>query len=306
MQSRSSILLKTAVAPVWSEHQGMNTNILFDEGAQRSFVTEELASKLDIKAEGTELINLSTFGNTSTRVQHLPKAIIYVEPIEGEKIPIEVLVVPTIANQITNYSANKTRDCKHLKGLRLAHRITNDNNFRISLLIGADFYWDFVEDTVIRGIGPTAVKSKLGYLLSGPTSPDVNRKSGLVGMFNILTNPKPEEFKIESLGEVDTKHEDENMYRKSSVEFHENRYVPKLPWKHDHETLPINVITKQRTDHVIEFHENRRDNRINIRVGDIVQVYDEKPRTRWKKAIFPDRQTLSARDQQRGPIKYSR
>ncbi|CAG2222556.1 unnamed protein product [Mytilus edulis] len=38
-----------------------------------------------------------------------------------------------------------------------------------------------------------------------------------------------------------------------------------------------------RTDHVIEFHENRRDNRINIRVGDIVQVYDEKPRTRWKK-----------------------
>ena len=110
--------MKTGVAPVWSEHQGMNTNILFDEGAQRSFVTEELASKLDIKAEGTESINLSTFGNTSTKVQRLPKAIIYVEPREGEKIPIEGLVVPTIASPITNYSANNTRDCKHLKGLK--------------------------------------------------------------------------------------------------------------------------------------------------------------------------------------------
>ncbi|KAH3841251.1 hypothetical protein DPMN_114710 [Dreissena polymorpha] len=37
----------------------------------------------------------------------------------------------------------------------------------IAVLIGADHYWDLVEDTVIRGNGPTAVKSKLGYLLSG-------------------------------------------------------------------------------------------------------------------------------------------
>ena len=109
------VLLKTAVALVWTENQGMNTNILLDEGAQRSFVTEELASKLDLKTEVTEVINLSTSGNTSTKVQHLPKAIIYVEPIEGEKIPIEVLGVPTIASPITNYSANKTRDCKHLE-----------------------------------------------------------------------------------------------------------------------------------------------------------------------------------------------
>ncbi|VDI53500.1 Hypothetical predicted protein [Mytilus galloprovincialis] len=208
----------------------MNTNILFDEGAQRSFVTEELASKLDIKAVGTEDIHLSAFGNASTKVRHLPKGMIYVESIEGVKIPIEVLVVPTIASPITNYSENDTRNCKHLIGLRLAHPITNDDKLSISLLIGADFYWDFIEDTVIRGKGPTAVKSKLGYLLSGPTSPEMNRKSGAVGMFNILTNYKPEEFnleafwKLESLGVVDVEPEDENidfmnMYQKTSVAF---------------------------------------------------------------------------------------
>ena len=41
-------------------------------------------------------------------------------------------------------------------------------NFEISLLIGADFYWDLVGDHIIRGDGPTAMSSKLGYLLSGP------------------------------------------------------------------------------------------------------------------------------------------
>jgi hypothetical protein len=40
----------------------------------------------------------------------------------------------------------------------------------MSLLIGADHYWDVVEDKIVRGSGPTAAKSKIGYLLSGPTS----------------------------------------------------------------------------------------------------------------------------------------
>ncbi|VDI52154.1 Hypothetical predicted protein, partial [Mytilus galloprovincialis] len=92
----------------------------------------------------------------------------------------------------------------------------------------------------------------------------MNRKSGAVGMFNILTNHKPEEFnleafwKLESLGVVDVEPEDENidfmnMYQKTSVEFRKNRYVAKLPWKQDHETLPTNyVITKQRTHNVVK------------------------------------------------------
>jgi len=36
------------------------------------------------------------------------------------------------------------------------------------MLIGADDYWDIVGDDIIRGNGPTAVASRLGYFLSGP------------------------------------------------------------------------------------------------------------------------------------------
>ena len=50
----------------------------------------------------------------------------------------------------------------------MAHPITSDENFHVSVLVGADYYWQFIQDHVVRGDGPTAVQSRLGYLLSGP------------------------------------------------------------------------------------------------------------------------------------------
>lgn len=40
----------------------------------------------------------------------------------------------------------------------------DDENFEISILIGADYYWSFVEDHIIRRTEPNAVAYKLGYL----------------------------------------------------------------------------------------------------------------------------------------------
>ena len=42
----------------------------------------------------------------------------------------------------------------------LAHPVTSESEFDISLLIGADQYWKIVEDNVVRGNGATAVTSK--------------------------------------------------------------------------------------------------------------------------------------------------
>ena len=49
------------------------------------------------------------------------------------------------------------------------HPLSSDSEFAISLLVGADYYSDIVGDKVVHGSGPTAVESKLGYLLSGST-----------------------------------------------------------------------------------------------------------------------------------------
>ena len=79
-----------------------------------------------------------------------------------------------IAAPLQNTYHNHLLTMKHLNGLQLANPVTKDRKFEISLLIGADYYWKFVGDHIVRGEGPTAMQSKLGYLLSGPLSPTIS------------------------------------------------------------------------------------------------------------------------------------
>jgi hypothetical protein len=60
--------------------------------------------------------------------------------------------------------------------LKLAHPNPSDRPFNIEILIGADYYWDFILNHVVCGKGPTIVKSKLSYLLSGPIH-ETNKKN---------------------------------------------------------------------------------------------------------------------------------
>lgn len=55
----------------------------------------------------------------------------------------------------------------------------------ISLLIGVNHYWVIVGNGIIRGPGPVAVSSKIGYLLSGPTHS--NAKYNHVVSYNVLS-----------------------------------------------------------------------------------------------------------------------
>ena len=89
---------------------------------------------------------------------------------DGGEVPISVLVVPKIAAPLQNAMPLPGDQYPYLHGLKLTHPVGSDNKFEITLLIGADFYWNLVQDKIIRGNGPTAVESKIGYLLSGPLS----------------------------------------------------------------------------------------------------------------------------------------
>lgn len=95
------------------------------------------------------------------------------------------------------------------------------------MLISADFYWDIVEDQVVRGNRPTAVKSKIGNLLSGPVHAQITRASDHV--FNIMASHAPADilerfWSLESMG-ISPNCDDTDKtdyfrdYQQSSVEF---------------------------------------------------------------------------------------
>ena len=146
----------------------MEGNILFDEGAQRSFITKSLADQLKLLPTSHENISVSSFGAQVSTVKRLAVASIFVHTLNNIKISVSVLIVPELAAPIRNSVQTHLNQFQYLQDLPLAHLVTSDENFQISVLIGADFYWSFVQDSVVRGDGPTAVESRLGYLLSGP------------------------------------------------------------------------------------------------------------------------------------------
>ena len=261
-QSRAGVLLKTAITDVCYKHNINSAAILFDEGAQRSFITEALANELQLPRQSTEAVSLSAFGGSSEKYQHIDTSTMYVVTKQQQKIPIPVLIVPTIATPIDISHRSEITKLSYLKGLKLAHPISYAREFPILLLISADFYWDFIEDEIIRGNSLTAVKSKLGYLLSGPFNSSTPGR-GSEHILNVMVSRIQEEeslqrfWNLESLGimknEPDCKLEQElEEYQKTSVEYHYGRYIARLPWRPKHPDLPTNYnIVLKRTENTV-------------------------------------------------------
>ncbi|VDI70021.1 Hypothetical predicted protein [Mytilus galloprovincialis] len=116
---------------------------------------------------------------------------------------------------------------------------------------GADHYWDFIEDKIIRGNGQTAIKSRIGYLLSSPTQ---KLTEGTISVINILIEHKEEEYDLENFWKIESLGITPQTKEKSNAEYLENfistnisydantcNYTTKLPWKDDHKPLPSNI-----------------------------------------------------------------
>ena len=169
----------------------------------------------------------------------------------GQLIPLTVLIVPTIAPPIHNVNQNSISNLPYLAGLHLTHPVSSSEQATISLLIGADHYWDVVEDHIIRGNGPTAMRSKLGYLLSGPMSvvtPQGNSMAFHVSAQQPTSEPNLQQlWSMESLGISPTEESPNTFlkqYRANSIEqLPDGSYSTCFPWKESHPPFPSNFST---------------------------------------------------------------
>ena len=146
--SGTTCLLKTAIAMVGSEQFKAEANILFDEGAQRSFIRQNLVRQLQIKPTREENVCLSAFGATTPAVRQLDVVTLTLMTDTNERLTLEALVVPEIATPFQNHLPSIVPNLQYLKGLKLAHPVTANEQFDISLLIGVDYYWQTVQDEV--------------------------------------------------------------------------------------------------------------------------------------------------------------
>ena len=244
----SVCLLKTVIAEVSSYTTTAEGHILFDEGAQRSFITQQLADELHLKPTSHETISVSSFGAQVSPSRTLAVASMFVHALNGTRIQISVLIVPKLAAPIRNSVRAHLHAIPYLQQLPLAHPVTGDENFDISVLIGADHYWHFIQDHIVRGPGPTAVQSKLGYLLSGPLQlPQQAMTANLhVVIFHCTSQSLGKDMCLwnsESISTTDTHLNDTflQQYMKTHIRVRpDGTYSLRFPWKENHPPLPSN------------------------------------------------------------------
>ena len=140
-------------------------------------MTNSLKTRLGLKPVKTETLHLNTFGEKGYRKQRCDVVALNLKMKTNDLIGISALNYPVICSPLP-VKVN-IREYPHLHGLQMADSSKDDQP--IDLLIGSDYYWDFVEGDAIRGqSGPTAIDSKFGWLLSGPISSTTRSSSKVV------------------------------------------------------------------------------------------------------------------------------
>lgn len=242
-KAKGTVLLQTATAIATNEDGSKSTKvkILFDSGSQKSYVTDSLKSRLGLKSTKTELLHLNTFGENNFRKQKCDVVTLKLEDRNDEAVKISVLSLTAICSPLP--SCIDSTSYPHLQGLQLAD--CSDSQDLVDVLVGSDHYWDLVSNEIVRGdFGPTAIKSRFGWLLSGPMEFALSNETTvdnliISGNSNGLSEPVQDHlvdtlkqfWETESIGI-----KEETPYKQLSDGFNENvsfngeHYEVNLPW----------------------------------------------------------------------------
>ena len=120
--------------------------VLFDNGSQRSYVSPSVTSRLNLRPVNSENLHINTFADTSYRKQKCDVVELCLQTRNHEEVELYAVNFPVICSPLP--SRVNIADYVHLKGLELAENL--DNTESIDVLIGSDYYWDFVSGDFTR------------------------------------------------------------------------------------------------------------------------------------------------------------
>ena len=140
------VLLQTALAKLFNPcdpQYHLVVRVLFDTGSQRSYITNRVKDELSLEEKAEQRLMLRTFGNSGGKEEHC--SVVEVGIFTGDcSVYLELLSVPLICPDLTNQPVSRCRKTyQHLAHLKLADT-TDDASARVDVLIGADYYYEFV------------------------------------------------------------------------------------------------------------------------------------------------------------------
>ena len=265
LASDEQVLMQTATAEVENLEKSIRQAIrlLLDTGSQRTYITEQLAEKLQLPIKGSETMTVYTFSTSKPRQLQTPVTELRLLMKDGSSLHLRVNVVPKITGTLQR-ACFDTKKIEHLlQDMSLADSIpTSKESASIELLLGNDYYCDIFSGDIpmIQVIpGLNLMASKLGWILTGRVKCQDAQSTPSVSMLTYTSSPvsayftaqfnaqKPqlEDFwKLETLGisEAVNVNDDDKALQKfnDTVRFEDGRYQVTWPWKEECPLLPTN------------------------------------------------------------------
>ncbi|CAB3989185.1 Hypothetical predicted protein [Paramuricea clavata] len=173
--TEEGILLQTATAPVCNPRRPekiVSARILFDSGSQKTYISKRLKDALGLSPLKSDRLIIKTFGTAGEMVKTCEEVQVSVQGNRDLNLYLTAHCVPIICAPLQNQRIEvAVREFPHLEGLELADSVHDKSELEVDLLVGSDFYWQFMTGRVQKGeAGPTAIESHLEWILSGPSS----------------------------------------------------------------------------------------------------------------------------------------
>ena len=167
VSSGNCTILQTASVPAVADgDRRIVGKVLFDSGAERSYIRSNFLRKTNAKWMTRTLLPCSIFGGTTT-MEWRNIYTIQLACRDGSVVEVQVAEIPTICAPMyrSSISPEILRFFSHLD---LAEEYSANQLLEIDVVIGLKDYWRFitVADAVQYG-GLVALKSVFGYILSG-------------------------------------------------------------------------------------------------------------------------------------------
>ena len=251
--SGDSVALQTALAKVNAKKES-KVRVLFDTGSHRSFISAKVVSRLGLRPVRSEKLGIKPFGSVEAeyRMRDIVEILLY--SLSGDKcVQVECFVVEDIANISNCHAEIAKKKYPHLNEIWFSDVCRTEDTLCVDVLIGSDSLWEFQEGETRRGGPgePVAVKTKLGWVLSGPLKfqgksfdsfdnsnvnflPQIRQDLGMAGIERNVNKL----WDLETLGIRQENEIHEAVI--DDIQFTGTRYSVGLPWKISHDKLPSN------------------------------------------------------------------
>ena len=163
-------VLQTAKVQVKVNQTLFDATVLFDTGSDKSYVSSKFSSKIKPHLIGRETISYSAFGENHSSKSCLSK-LFSLDIIGVDKClhKLNVLEVPNICK--TLFRQRVPLEVVQSFDVHFSDNYQHDRNLNVDILIGMDYYWEFVSPTnFIKKQGLLAMSTVVGWFLSGSFS----------------------------------------------------------------------------------------------------------------------------------------